>query len=276
MKHEEDVDRAAWEVETAGRMDVDAAGYDANGGLLDASQIKWYNDVDDENLIPDPSSSSASTSAVPLHPIFSGVRPLVKVGGSRRSSPRRRSSRASKLSARVSDPNNAEAHISSGKRKAIDTAPHKPRKKSPETVDAETEGEITDAASAMDIDRDEYCTRSSRLWATQIMNTYNIFCNLFMLDCTVFRRVVEKDPQTGVITQPAGNICLVLHGLQTATCFLTGSVSRLRSHIARHDDHFRVYKARCQELNIDMHQRAIPNTDSSKETQGTRYFISSS
>jgi hypothetical protein len=27
MKHEEDVDRAAWEVETAGRMDVDAAGY---------------------------------------------------------------------------------------------------------------------------------------------------------------------------------------------------------------------------------------------------------
>src|ERR1700761_318521 len=82
----------------------------ADGSLRDASDIHFYHDVDDEQPISGPGSSA---SGKPLHPLFSGsIKPLGKIAGSRRSA------RTIRPSARVCDPDNAEASVSISKRKA--------------------------------------------------------------------------------------------------------------------------------------------------------------
>ena len=82
----------------------------ADGNLLDASQIKWYNDADDEMPLPTP--ALVMTEKAPIHPLFqSSSIPGIKVAGSRRSN------RATRPSARAIDPDNAEALASTtGKR----------------------------------------------------------------------------------------------------------------------------------------------------------------
>ncbi|KAJ6595486.1 hypothetical protein B0H10DRAFT_2089818, partial [Mycena sp. CBHHK59/15] len=55
---------------------------------------------------------------------------------------------------------------------------------------------------------------------------------------TVFKRVeCERNRHTGAVVRKAGAICLVCtrKGLKPDVCFLTGSVSTLRSHIVRQD-----------------------------------------
>ncbi|KAJ6596097.1 hypothetical protein B0H10DRAFT_1960212 [Mycena sp. CBHHK59/15] len=265
----------------------------ADGSLRDASEIQWYNGAADEHPISGPSSSSASTSATPLHPIFTnGVRPLDKVGGVRRSSPRR-SSRTSKPSARAVDPNNAEVRPNSGKRKAS-PAGRQPRKKaqviqsessggesdaesvrdgSEPAADPETEGENTESASGMDVD--EYEKFKAMGDADHAHATAKTSRTDSTADVrTVFKRVeCERNRHTGAVVRKAGAICLVCtrKGLKPDVRFLTGSVSTLRSHIVRHDDHFQVYQARSEKLNIEMHPRAIPDTNSStgNEIQAT-------
>ncbi|KAJ7692316.1 hypothetical protein B0H14DRAFT_2651744 [Mycena olivaceomarginata] len=86
---------------------------------------------------------------------------------------------------------------------------------------------------------------------------------------TVFhRRKGQKDPQTGAIIKEGGTTCLVCtrKGVTAQLCFLTGSASTLRSYIARHEDHFEVYQARCKALNIRMHPHAIPQ-------HGSLFFV---
>ncbi|KAJ7154389.1 hypothetical protein C8R43DRAFT_885069, partial [Mycena crocata] len=78
----------------------------ADGSLKDASEMEFFEDADSTVPIAGPSSSTAPKP--PIHPIFTDIRPLRHVAGSRRSSPRR-SSRASRPSTRVTDPNNAES-----------------------------------------------------------------------------------------------------------------------------------------------------------------------
>ncbi|KAF7333887.1 hypothetical protein MSAN_02401300 [Mycena sanguinolenta] len=264
----------------------------ADGSLRNASELPWFNDADDERPISGPSSSGASTATIPVYPLFTkNVRPLDKVAGVRRSSPTRRSSRHSKPSARASDPNNAEATSSISKRKASPAA-RQPAKKAQvkrvESSDGESDMESlggsgdssadedgdAESPTAMDVD-EEYqkfkamgdadhahaTTKSARIDSTADVRT-------------IFKRVdCEKNPDTGAIVRKAGAICLVCtkKGLKADVCFLTGSVSTLRSHIARHDDHFQTYRARCEKLDIPMHPRAIPESDSSgsKEVQGT-------
>lgn len=129
----------------------------SDGSLRDASEIQFFNDVDDEHPISSPSSTRTSSSRS-LAPIFTQrVKPVGKVAGSRRPSPRR-SSRTSRPSARAADPNNAEASV---KRKSdaadIDDRPAAPRKarllanSTPvDSSDANSEAE-SDAAS-MEVD----------------------------------------------------------------------------------------------------------------------------
>ncbi|KAJ7220391.1 hypothetical protein C8J57DRAFT_1018668, partial [Mycena rebaudengoi] len=89
---------------------------DADGSLLDASKITWYNDADDDHPVAGLSSGKAP-STTPLAPIFTGLA-LCKVAGARHSSPRR-SSRTFHPSAHAADPDNAEGVTNaSGKRKA--------------------------------------------------------------------------------------------------------------------------------------------------------------
>ncbi|KAJ6505291.1 hypothetical protein C8R45DRAFT_776468, partial [Mycena sanguinolenta] len=71
----------------------------SDGSLRNASEIQFYHDVDDEHPISGPQSASSR----PLAPIFTRGKPVGMVAGSRRST------RASRPSARVMDPDNAES-----------------------------------------------------------------------------------------------------------------------------------------------------------------------
>lgn len=91
---------------------------DENGNLLSPSKIKWYNDVDDELPISDgnaalPSSSSTLSCSKPT--VLTRFFAPVDTGA-------RRSTRTTRPSTKVTDPDNAESHAlyvpSGGKRKA--------------------------------------------------------------------------------------------------------------------------------------------------------------
>ena len=73
----------------------------ADGSLLDASAITFYNDPDDDTPLPNPPVTST-----PLHPFFRGSQAPAKfAAGSRRSA------RVARPSARITDPNNVEASV---------------------------------------------------------------------------------------------------------------------------------------------------------------------
>jgi hypothetical protein len=95
-----------------------------NGALLDASQIVWYNDPDDDNPIIATTSSTAiatpassGASSVPTLNAFDILRSARKTSSSFIPSSRR-STRVSKPSAKLRDKANAE--LPNGKRKAVD------------------------------------------------------------------------------------------------------------------------------------------------------------
>jgi hypothetical protein len=135
-----------------------------DGSLLDASQIKWFHDADDALPFAPASSSPSSgdkastSSEAGVHPLFRR-RPAatLKVAGARRSA------RALRPSARMIDPDNAEASTSAGQkrsrkasiptrrtsRKVIesDTEPASERSGTPIATDA---GEETEPGAAED------------------------------------------------------------------------------------------------------------------------------
>jgi hypothetical protein len=83
----------------------------ADGSLLDAADITFYDDPDDDAPIPSLTASSKASSST-LHPIFQAK----KIAGSRRSV------RITRPSARIIDPDNAEALVTTRKRSATVTA----------------------------------------------------------------------------------------------------------------------------------------------------------
>jgi hypothetical protein len=75
----------------------------ADGSLLDASAIIFYNEPDDDTPLPNPTNSESATSSIQVHPFFQdGSAPSKVVAGSRRSV------RIIHPSARITDPNNLE------------------------------------------------------------------------------------------------------------------------------------------------------------------------
>src|SRR5271155_2998013 len=79
----------------------------ADGSLLDAADITFYDDPDDDAPIPKLTASSTT-----LHPIFQAK----NIAGSRHSV------RITRPSARITDPDNAEALVTMCKRSATVTA----------------------------------------------------------------------------------------------------------------------------------------------------------
>jgi hypothetical protein len=81
----------------------------ADGSLLDASAITFFNDPDDDTPLP---------NSTPIHPFFQGsLAPAKITAGSRQSA------RVTRPSARITDPDNAEASTGTRKRSATVTAP---------------------------------------------------------------------------------------------------------------------------------------------------------
>ncbi|KAJ6616181.1 hypothetical protein B0H10DRAFT_1949380 [Mycena sp. CBHHK59/15] len=87
---------------------------------------------------------------------------------------------------------------------------------------------------------------------------------------TIFtRHKGRKNPKTGLLED--GALCQVCEkdGVESSACFLTGSVTSLRNHIARREEYFKVYKARCEKLGITMNERAIPKSSDARGIQGS-------
>jgi len=122
----------------------------SDGTLLDASEITWYNDADDETPLNAPPSPVPGPSTI--HPFFqrSSKPPATKVAGARRSN------RATRPSARVTDPNNAEASIRSGKKRM--RSPSVPSRRISRQVTISDTAEVADISSAASSEFEQIAT----------------------------------------------------------------------------------------------------------------------
>ena len=128
----------------------------ADGTLKDASEIDWFNDVDDDKPIPDlPANQIPSSSSTTLHPFFTGSRaPAIFVAGTRRSA------RVPRPSTRMLDPDNIEGSsiTTAAKRKATDnmrtTGRLVVRKVSTEATSSDDDGSDDDANPSVIVDGD--------------------------------------------------------------------------------------------------------------------------
>ncbi|KAJ6617334.1 hypothetical protein B0H10DRAFT_2218669 [Mycena sp. CBHHK59/15] len=256
-----------------------------NSTLLNASEIQWFNNVDDNHLI---SGSATASSSCPLAPIFTRAKPVGQIAGSHRPSPRR-SSRSTQPSACITDPNNIEAPTVSVKHKSQATlsTPRKAAHIAEESdaqlsdgdsdsdsdvasvalsVGGDTEHEGEEPLVAMEVDSEEYKYIKAMADADHAHAMAKIAREDPTADIrTVFHRVKgHKDPTTGVLED--GTICMVCtrKGCKASLCWLMGSVTTLCKHIACHWDHFDLYEARCQQLRIPLNERAIPQNISPK------------
>ncbi|KAJ7230614.1 hypothetical protein GGX14DRAFT_554098 [Mycena pura] len=243
----------------------------ADGTLKDASEIEWQDNPDNDQ----PTSTPASSSKPALAPIFDRAKPLGKIAGSRRPPSPRRSARATRPSARITDPDNAVGTTATAvKRKSAGVAPSARKVLRLETVsgtstdsDNETEpaseAEGADSTEASVIDLREYEKYKAHADVDHAAKHAKISREDHTADLnTVYKRVkVHAHPVTGVPED--GAICLVCikKHLPYSDHFLKGGVSSLRKHIARqvfHKDHYEVYEAGCVELGIPMNEAAIP------------------
>ncbi|KAJ7106433.1 hypothetical protein C8R43DRAFT_906248 [Mycena crocata] len=249
----------------------------ADGSLRDASQITFYNDRDDDVPITGPEASSSTQ----LHPFFTGsAKPLGKVAGSRR-----RSSRTTRPSARMADPNNAESSVSAGKRKAVTvmTASRKMPRRSTGTA-SEPEGnnesdEDSDGSAAeADDNSDDEEGEGQEVMDLEQYNSIQTMADADHAHAvakapgadstadvrTVFTRIKGRmNPKTG--NSETGAECKICVENGNEKTLLTGSVTSLRYHIARTKGHYQIYKARCDKLGIELNERAIPKTPNNWE-----------
>lgn len=88
---------------------------------------------------------------------------------------------------------------------------------------------------------------------------------------TIFKLDKNRmNPDTGKIEE--GNWCTVCRsaGVAKKNCFFTGSISTLRTHIARNADHVKIYMARCKELNVTTNHRALAKSASVTTIDGVQ------
>lgn len=127
----------------------------SDGNLLDASEIQWFHDADDEHPLPPvsssisvpPESGTVASSEPEVHPFFRGRgAPAVIVAGARRST------RAIRPSTRVTDPNNAEPSTSTRhKRSRKESPPHRRTSRKIVQSDAESSEHTETFPSATDV-----------------------------------------------------------------------------------------------------------------------------
>ncbi|KAG1784952.1 uncharacterized protein HD556DRAFT_1314683 [Suillus plorans] len=221
----------------------------ADGALLDAGDITWFHDADDDTPLP--------TSRTPLPP------PAIMIAGSRRSA------RVPRPASKLIDPNNAVL----GKHKATGQQVVLTEDESEDAVAEDPEWDdadevLTDAGTATDMD-----TRTD----DDTPSTYQQTKEMGDADCegakwrksdltadirTIFTRESNTiNPDTG--KEEDGHWCEVCkaNGLAQKFSFLKGSVTSLRAHIRRHKDHTKLYKDRCRKHGIQPHMHALPADD---------------
>ncbi|KAG1738530.1 hypothetical protein EDB19DRAFT_2025397 [Suillus lakei] len=152
-----------------------------NGKLKDASEIVWYNDVDDEQPIP-----SSSTIKSPLHPFFVGAAPPAAIiAGARHST------RVPQPSMRILDPDNVASSSTTQDIGGTDLD-------HPDAVDTEAEDDVEHAYALTKAMGDADCKGSThRPKAEQTADVHTIF----------IKKDDYVDPHTGLV-EP-GHMCTV-------------------------------------------------------------------
>ncbi|KAK7025717.1 HAT family dimerization domain-containing protein [Favolaschia claudopus] len=240
---------------------TDQCAIGADGQLLDASKITFYNDPDDPNPLPAVKLNSTATGgqATQITQFFR------------------------KASSRLTDPNNAEL-----KCKASEEDTSRPRARartrhastSPEPMDEDKEdsddempGLEDPSDSEGEEDEDDNPTDTDEI-SDDVNEAYERTKALGDADRAAMRprpkaeltKDIEpiyeeselKDSDTGVVTK--GYWCRLCKKDKVATkkCFFTGNVSARRTHISRNSNHFEVYKQLCEENKLPLHPRATP------------------
>lgn len=260
------------------------------GTCKDASEIEWFHDPDDDMPIsPHPESSSKALPPGPrtLDSFIGSHRPATVVAGSRRSG------RPIKPSAKVRE---AASSAIPAKRSGTTTMP--PATKRP-LVSATSSSTIGDNDGGGDDNNDDddistnkdesFVANSDDEEAKEAEEAYQQIKAFGDADRDV-RKSLKKDERTAdlrmIFTEEKGhknahtgesedgwwcNICKEAD-LPLQNCFFKGSISTRRTHIARNPNcHFPIYKSRCEEKGIIMHERAIPlNVKVSDGGQRTR------
>ncbi|KAG1798503.1 uncharacterized protein HD556DRAFT_1305965 [Suillus plorans] len=241
----------------------------ANGILKDASKIEWYHDPDnDMPILPHPESSSEALPPGP-HTLDSFIgshrMPATVVAGSHRSG------RPIKPSAKVRE---AASSAIPAKRSGTTTMP--PATKCPlgsSTIGDNDGGGDDDGNGNKD---ESFVADSGDEEAKEAEEAYQQIKAFGDADRDV-RKSLKKDERTAdlwmIFTEEKGhknthtgesedgwwcNVCKEAN-VPLQNCFFKGSISTRRTHIARNPNcHFPIYKSRCEEKGIIMHERAIP------------------
>ncbi|THV03564.1 hypothetical protein K435DRAFT_851686 [Dendrothele bispora CBS 962.96] len=86
----------------------------------------------------------------------------------------------------------------------------------------------------------------------------------------IFEKITNYvNPDTNAIQ--SGHFCGICQKkkIPMRSCFLSGSVTTLRKHIARNKDHFAVYKEQCEKHNIPLNAAAVPKDSDELSRQST-------
>ncbi|KAI0038376.1 hypothetical protein FA95DRAFT_1613436, partial [Auriscalpium vulgare] len=120
-----------------------------DGRLLDASEITFYNDPDDENPLPASITSSMTPSSAPAVNAFDIL--TCKTAAQHPAAPKvagaRRSGRVSRPSGRVRNPDNAASTSVLQKRRSLTRSPSPPPKRGPSTQAAPSVSDVDDVST---------------------------------------------------------------------------------------------------------------------------------
>ncbi|KAG2029156.1 hypothetical protein BDR03DRAFT_987942 [Suillus americanus] len=213
----------------------DQCAVSANGTLLDAKNITWFHDPNDDTLLP-----STSRTSFPS--------PAIIVTGSRHSA------RVPRPASKLTDPNNTVL----GKCKAIH-----------QVVVSESEDESNKDAVAKvpewdnneDTHTDDADVKDappSTYQQTKEMDDMDHEVNIW----TIFTCEAKAiNPDTGKEEDGHWSEVCKANGVARKFSFLKGSVTSLDAHIQRHKDHTKLYKDCCHKRGIQPHVHALPSDD---------------
>ncbi|KAF5370479.1 hypothetical protein D9615_009743 [Tricholomella constricta] len=256
----------------------------ADGSLLDASDIVFYNDPDDE--VPLPPTLNFSP-APPVHPFFNGGEaPAVSVASSRRSG------RALRPSIRLRDPDNNEppARGTSALKRAASNSVSSPSTRRKVTDSDDSSDEFQDVENGtggdteeegqdegVDEEDEEDTGLEDRFACVKAMADSNREALALTAGRkedrtadvrTIFTKQQRINPATNETED--GHLCKLCRaaGVIEKNCFFKGSMSTLQTHISRNPDHIKIYIDWCQKLGLALNSRAVARSESASSIDG--------
>lgn len=245
----------------------------SNGQLKDASAIDWYNDPDDDTPMLAPPPPPASNGKLTAFVSRSGraVKPTEKIRNAGNTAPAKAAKRVAPVPPQGQP---APKRVQRGSHDDDDDEPPALEDCSDDEEEAEEAYERTKVFGDKDREDRKHKKKEERSGDLKVVFTQEKGrINPHTQEpedgwwCEICRYVFTFTLNVTRIT----NVNLRANDVPTNHCFFKGSVSTRRTHIARNAKcHFPIYRDRCNERGIKMHDRAIPpNCKATDEAQQT-------